>query len=119
MYCRKPVWNGARSCKRKPETEMCTLLAESADDVEERVTEPEVHQGSFDNTATSAEATERVQEQSGKERQQQQEKPQTSAEGRQVCVPLQVREVWLSKQQVVPAGASVHLHLGEMRNCSL
>ena len=94
------------------------MLAEGADDIEERVTEPEVHQGRFDNTATSAEATQRVQQKGGKEGQQQQEKPQTSAEGRQVCVPLQVREVWLSEQQVIPVGASVHLHLGEIRTCS-
>jgi len=38
------------------------LLAEGADDIEENVTEPEVHQGGFDNTMTSAEATQRVQD---------------------------------------------------------
>jgi hypothetical protein len=102
MSCSKPVWNGSRNCRRKAETETCTLLAEGADGVEETVTEPEVQQGRLDNTATPAEATECLQVQGGEERQQEQRKPQTSAEGRQVCVPLQEREVWLSDQQVVP-----------------
>ena len=95
------------------------MLAEGTDDVEERVTEPEVHQCRSDNTAASAEATQRVQQYGGKERQQQQEKPNASAEGRKVCVPLQIREVWLSEYHVVPVGASVYLHLGEIRPCSL
>jgi hypothetical protein len=70
MHCRKPVWNGGRSSTRKAETEILTLLAEGADDAEERVIEPEVHQSRLDNTATSAEATERMQQQGGKECQQ-------------------------------------------------
>jgi hypothetical protein len=56
-----------------------------------------------------------VQDQGGEERQQEQGKPQTSAEGRQVCVPLHVREVCLSDQQMVPVCAKVHLYLGEIR----
>jgi hypothetical protein len=58
----------ARSCSKKAETEIRTLLTESADGVEERVAEPEVQQGRLDNTETSAEATERLQDQGGKER---------------------------------------------------
>ena len=58
------------------------MLAEGADDVEETVTEPEVQQGRLDDTATSTKETQRMQEQGGKERQQEQGKPQTSAEGR-------------------------------------
>ena len=46
------------------------MLAEGADDIEERVTKPEVHQTRLDSTAPSAEATERLQDQAGEERQQ-------------------------------------------------
>jgi len=63
--CRKPVWNGGRSCTRKAETEIRTLLAEGAGDAEETVAEPKVQHGRLDNTTASAETTERIQEQGG------------------------------------------------------
>ena len=71
----------------------------------------------------SAEATEHLQEQGGKKRQQKQIKPQTPAEGSQECVPLQVREVWLPDQQVVPVciyqeSQVLHLLLGEIQTCT-
>jgi hypothetical protein len=77
-------------------------MAESADDVEDRVSEPEQCHGRLDITVTSSQAAERLEEKSDEKRDQEENEPQTPAEWRYVRVPLQLQEVWLPDQQLVP-----------------
>ena len=65
-------------------------MEESADDVEERVSEPEQCHGRLDTTVTSAQAAQRLEEKSDEKRNQEENEPQTPAKWCYVRVPLQL-----------------------------
>jgi hypothetical protein len=104
QWYRKRKWGGWRPVAGDTRT----LLAEGAKHIEQGVDEPEALRGSPCATVTSAKAVERWQDRGNDQDDQDDREPQPTAQGRQVCVPVELQAVWLADVYVEPAYARVN-----------